>query len=71
MKCNVGGRDRTARLGIGSALLAAGILAPMGKAPKLATLLAGATTLLTGLSHYCPASDMFGRSTCGTSNGRA
>jgi hypothetical protein len=52
LKCNVGGADRTARIGIGTALLAAGILAPMGKKQKTAALLTGAYQLLTGFSHY-------------------
>jgi hypothetical protein len=52
MKCNVGGVDRNTRLGVGAALLAVGILAPMGRKQKAATLVAGAAGLLTGFSHY-------------------
>lgn len=52
MKCNVGGMDRTARIGIGTALIAAGLLAPMGRKQKTVAFLTGAYQLITGFSHY-------------------
>jgi len=52
VKCNVGGIERKTRLGVGAALLAVGIVAPMGKKQRAAALVAGASGVLTGLSHY-------------------
>ncbi|MEN6520196.1 MAG: DUF2892 domain-containing protein [Armatimonadota bacterium] len=67
MECNVGGTDRIARIGIGTALLGTGILAPISKPLKVAAGIAGTVGLVTGLARYCPVSQVFHLNTCSRS----
>ncbi len=62
--CNVGGSDRTARIGLGAALIALGLFAPISKPLKLAASIAGVLGLATGITRHCPASSALGRNTC-------
>jgi len=64
MKCNVGGIDRRLRFGLGSGALAFALLRPMQKRARLATLIFGASELLTATARYCPISQMLGVNTC-------
>jgi disulfide bond formation protein DsbB len=64
MECNVGGTDRTARIGLGAALLTTGMLAPIGKPLKIASGILGTISLITGITRYCPINKATGRNTC-------
>jgi hypothetical protein len=64
MECNVGGADRAARIGIGTALLGTGLLAPISKPLKVAAGVAGTIGLVTGLTRYCPVSHALHLNTC-------
>ena len=62
--CNVGGIDRTARIGFGAVLLGTGLLAPVGTPLRVASGVLGAVGLVTGLTRYCPVNQAMGRNTC-------
>ncbi len=64
IECNVGGTDRTARIGFGAALLGAGILAPIGTPLRIVSAVLGTVGLVTGFSRYCPINQAMGRNTC-------
>ncbi|HOM73106.1 MAG TPA: DUF2892 domain-containing protein [Armatimonadota bacterium] len=66
VECNVGGTDRTTRIGIGAALLGLGLLASMSKPLKIASSVIGAVGLTTGLARYCPVSKALHINTCRT-----
>ncbi len=62
--CNVGGMDKTVRVVLGIALVAAGyFLAPSSIWSIVAYLLA-IIALLTGLIGYCPLNQLVGIDTC-------
>ena len=61
-KTNVGGVDRTLRVVVGLALLAAFFMLP--EAGYRWFLLIGIIPLVTGLVGSCPAYSLFGLSTC-------
>ena len=62
LKTNVGGLDRTLRIIVGLALLAAFFMLP--EAGFRWFLLIGIVPLATGLVGSCPAYSIFGLSTC-------
>lgn len=64
LECNVGGKEKIARIGIGAALLGTGLLAPIGKPLRIISGVVGTMGLVTGLTSYCPASKAFHRNTC-------
>ena len=61
-KSNVGGMDRTLRIVVGLALLAAFFMLP--EAGWRWVLLIGIVPLVTGIVGTCPAYSLFGLSTC-------
>ena len=63
MKANIGGIDRTLRIGAGIALLAL-VFVLEGDARWLGLI--GLLPLATGLARFCPAYALFGISTCPT-----
>lgn len=63
MKKNVGGIDRSLRIGIGAALV---ILAATGQLGTWAWI--GLVPLATGLTGWCPPYAIFGFSTCKNKN---
>lgn len=63
-ECNVGGLDRSLRLGLGTGLLVAGIAAPINKWLKFSAGALGTMGLVTGATHYCPVSKALGKNTC-------
>lgn len=64
MTCNVGGIERTIRIGLGLALIAIGYLAGLPTTGAIATYLIGAIALITGAVGFCPAWKLFGVNTC-------
>jgi len=59
MSCNVGGVDRILRIVAGLAILAAGLLGPLGWWGLI-----GLVPLATGLFRFCPAYAVLGVRTC-------
>lgn len=68
VQCNVGGVDRKARIGIGTALLGSTVATHMGKPAKIAAGIVGAYSLLTGIIQFCPVSQVFHANTCETAH---
>ncbi|MHB0999794.1 MAG: YgaP family membrane protein [Armatimonadota bacterium] len=66
--CNVGGTERTTRIGIGTALLGVSFAAPIPKSAKIAAGILGVMGVVTGLAHYCPVSQALHRNTCPTAH---
>ena len=64
MRCNVGGRDRAARLILGTVLFLAAVLSPVDLGWKISLVALAAVVLLTGLSAYCPLNHVLGINTC-------
>lgn len=64
MECNVGGLDRNVRIGMGIATLALGLFGPLGRGARIASLIIGATELITGATRYCPVNQLLGLNTC-------
>lgn len=68
MTCNVGGIERSIRIVLGVALIAAGALAGLSEGLTIAAYVVGAVALVTGAIGYCPAWQLFGINTCPTQN---
>lgn len=66
--CNVGGRERTLRMGSGAALLGVGLFAPLSKPLRITAGAIGAIELLTGAAYYCPINMLLHRNTCPTAH---
>lgn len=66
MGCNVGGVDRILRIVAGVAILAAGVVGPLGWWGAI-----GLVPLATGILRYCPAYSIFGIRTCAPDGGQA
>jgi hypothetical protein len=69
MKCNVGGTERSIRIGAGLLALGIGLFAGVSAAMAWAILAVGAILLLTGSVGFCPLFTLLGVNTCsGTSD---
>ncbi len=66
--CNIGGPERNARIGAGTALLGMSALVPMVKPARWAVGLLGAYGLVTGLTDYCFINQAVGRNSCPTAH---
>lgn len=64
IECNVGGKDRIARIGLGAALLGTGIASKISAPIRIAAGVLGTAGLITGLIKYCPVSRAVGLNTC-------
>ncbi len=54
LPCNVGRTEQKIRIAAGSAMVAAAMLAPLGRTTRVALGLLGAMELVTGSTRYCP-----------------
>ena len=64
MRCNVGGVERSIRIGAGLLALGIGVFAGLSSAVSGAVLLVGVILLLTGVVGYCPLFTLLGVNTC-------
>jgi len=64
MTCNVGGVERTIRVGVGIMLLSLGVFAELPTWSIALSYVVGAVALITGVIGYCPAWVLLGISTC-------
>jgi hypothetical protein len=64
MKCNVGGTERSFRIGAGLLALGIGLFAGLSSAIAGATLVVGAILMLTGAVGFCPLFTVLGINTC-------
>lgn len=64
LTCNVGGTDKLARIGLGGALVALGLLADLGTTWTILAYAVAVIALLTALVGYCPLNALFGIDTC-------
>jgi hypothetical protein len=58
--------DRRIRFGLGAGALGLALLRPMQRRARIATLMFGASELLTATARYCPVSQLLGVNTCKT-----
>jgi hypothetical protein len=69
MTCNVGGTERSIRVGAGLLALGIGLFAGLSAAMAGAILAVGVILLLTGAVGFCPLFTLLGINTCsGTSD---
>ena len=68
MKCNVGGKDRIARLVVGVALLIVGLAVPMATALQTVVFVVAAIALVTGVVRFCPGNALLGINSCQRAN---
>ena len=64
MKCNVGGTERSIRIGAGLLAVGIGLFAGLSSTIAGVVLGAGAILLITGMVRFCPLSALFGINTC-------
>lgn len=64
MKCNVGSKDRIARLVVGVALLIIGLAVPMATVLQTLVFVVAAIALVTGVVRFCPVNALLGINTC-------
>ncbi|WHZ27754.1 MAG: hypothetical protein OJF51_002551 [Nitrospira sp.] len=69
MKCNVGGTERSIRIGAGLLALGIGLFAGLSSTIAGAALAVGAILLLTGMTGYCPLFTLLGINTCSPPSG--
>ncbi len=62
--CNVGGVDRSARLGLASMLVGLAVLKKIKGHLRIIAGILGVLGLLSGIMRYCPISKILGRNTC-------
>lgn len=63
-RCNVGGAERAARVGIGVFLVVLAAFGVFSGTLRIAGFVVGGILLLTGAIKWCPLSALFGISTC-------
>lgn len=63
MACNVGGKERSIRIGAGLLAVMIGLFAGLSTAVAGTALAVGITLLLTGAAGYCPLFTLFGINT--------
>jgi len=68
MTCNVGGVERSIRIGAGLLALGIGLFAGLSSAVYGAVLMGGVILLLTGLVGYCPLFTLLGVNTCSSAS---
>jgi hypothetical protein len=66
MTCNLGGVERSIRIAVGLALVAAGAFADLPPIAMGVALAVGIIALVTGVIGYCPAWSLLGINTCPT-----
>ncbi len=64
MRCNVGGVERSIRIGAGLLAFGIGLFAGLSSAVSGVVLMGGVILLLTGLAGYCPLFTLLGVNTC-------
>ena len=64
MTCNVGGMERSIRIGAGLVALGIGFLAGLSSTMTGVALGVGVVLLLTGAVGYCPLFTLLGMNTC-------
>ena len=64
MRCNVGGVERSIRIGAGLLALGIGFFGGLSSTVSAAVLLVGGILFLTGLVGYCPLFTLLGMNTC-------
>lgn len=69
MTCNVGGVERTIRVGVGIMLLSLGMFVELPALGLGLAYIVGAVALVTGVIGYCPAWSLLGINTCPTQPG--
>ena len=69
MKCNVGGTERSIRIGAGLSALGIGLFAGLSSTIAGAALAVGIILLLTGMMEYCPLFTLLGINTCSPVSG--
>lgn len=69
MTCNVGGTERSIRIGAGLLAVMIGLFSGFSTAVTGAALAVGAILLLTGAVGYCPLFTLFEISTCSPVSG--
>ncbi len=65
MTCNVGGKDKTARILLGIVLLAVAFLASVSSTLQIVLLVVAAIALISAFVGFCPVNRMLGINTCG------
>jgi hypothetical protein len=69
MKCNVGGTERSIRIGAGLLAMGIGLFAGLSSTIAGVVLGVGAILLITGTVRFCPLSALFGINTCSPTSG--
>ena len=64
MTCNVGGKDKTARLILGAVLVGFAFLGSPGSAVQIVLLVIAAMAFVTAFVGFCPLNRMLGIDTC-------
>ncbi len=64
MRCNVGGVERSIRIGAGLLALGIGLFAGLSSVVSGTVLVGGVILLLTGVMGYCPLFTLLGINTC-------
>ncbi len=68
MTCNVGGIERSIRIGVGLLAMSIGFFAGLSTTMAAVMVGVGAILLVTGMIRFCPLSVLFGINTCSSSH---
>ena len=71
MSCNVGGLERSIRIGLGILLLGVGALGGLSAWASSVAYAVGGIALVTGAIGFCPAWRLLGLNTCATLHGKS
>jgi len=66
MTCNVGGKDKSARIILGVALIGVALLVSVSTTVQTILFVVAAIALVTAFVGFCPLNKLLGIDTCGT-----